>query len=111
LKIFNTELIVDDPTKKVFTSKIDKISEIDSKFLMEFIVEIISGRESYETYDDILDTIIKRFDRASGENNEHGYIAELLTCCILRNNGFSQEYCCKNLEENSLKKGFDGIFL
>jgi hypothetical protein len=111
LKIFNTKVIVNDATKKVYTSKIDKISEADSKFLMKFIVEIISGKVSYEEQDDILDTIIKRFDRKAGENNEHGYIAELLACCILRDNGFSQEYCFKNLEESSLKKGFDGIFL
>lgn len=31
--------------------------------------------------------------------------------CILRNLGFSQEYCFRNLEENSIKKGFDGLFL
>lgn len=29
----------------------------------------------------------------------------------MRTKGFSQEYCFRNLEENSAKKGFDGLVL
>ena len=30
--------------------------------------------------------------------------------CILKQSGFEQRFCYKNLEENSAKKGFDGLY-
>jgi hypothetical protein len=110
MKIFNTKKMSEFVKKEVYISKIDKISDFDDQFLMKFIVEIISGRQSDYTLDYILSVLIDRLEKNLDERKKHGYIAELLSCCILRDYGFSQEYCCENLEENSMKKGFDGLY-
>lgn len=45
-------------------------------------------------------------------NKRNGAISEfLLICILLWKKVFSQEYCFKNLEENSAKKGFDGLVI
>jgi hypothetical protein len=111
MKVFNNQEIISGAGKSVYISKIDEISDFDSQFLMEFIVEIVNGRGSYDKPDEVLSFLINRFDVTKDKNKSHGYIAELLSCCILRSNDFTQEYCCQNLEENSIKKGFDGIYL
>ncbi|MFL0171678.1 hypothetical protein, partial [Tenacibaculum maritimum] len=39
-----------------------------------------------------------------------GYIAEFFNHLFLGNNGYIQEFSFFNLEENSMKKGFDGVY-
>lgn len=87
---------------------IDSLSDSDKDFIRNNLLEINSGRDSdldlkSETIE--LVNYLSRLDI----NKRNGAIAEFLLICILREKGFSQEYCFKNLEENSAKKGFDGL--
>ncbi|WP_422090159.1 hypothetical protein [Tenacibaculum ovolyticum] len=50
----------------------------------------------------------KKKGRAS--NITMGYIAEFFNHLFLSNNEFKQEFSFFNLEENSMKKGFDGVY-
>ena len=45
------------------------------------------------------------------EKQKRGAVAELLAHVFLRQIGFTQECIFNNLEEGSLKKGFDGLYL
>ncbi|HFI0385846.1 hypothetical protein HO415_02605 [Streptococcus suis] len=87
---------------------IDSLSDTDKDFIRGNLLEISSGRESELS---LISEAIELVDYLArlDINKRNGAIAEFLLICILREKGFSQEYCFKNLEENSAKKGFDGL--
>jgi len=88
------------------------IETIDSKlekFLDESIVKICEGNVNTDL------TIIKKrlidyLTPKKGSTIEMGAIAEFFTHLYLNEIGFKQEFLFLNLEEGSIKKGFDGYY-
>ena len=89
---------------------IEQLSETDKTFIKENLLTIISGRESSLSLKEEARELLNYLGRID-INKRNGAIAELVVICLLRTKGFSQEYCFRNLEENSAKKGFDGLVL
>lgn len=89
---------------------IEQLSETDKTFIKENLLTIISGRESSLSLKEEARELLNYLGRID-INKRNGAIAELVVICLLRTKGFSQEYCFRNLEENSAKKGVDGLVL
>lgn len=53
---------------------------------------------------------LREFLYSKDDNTRSGAIAELFIAYYLKNAGYKQEYLFFNLEEGSIKKGFDGVF-
>lgn len=87
---------------------IESLSDADKNFIRRNLLEISSGRDSDLNLKSEAIELVEYISRLD-VNKRNGAIAEFLLICILREKGFSQEYCFKNLEENSAKKGFDGL--
>lgn len=89
------------------------INEIDEEFqnlIISSITEICGGR--YTQYS--LDFFKRRlYNFLNGKNDEgkKGAIAEFIIHIHLNYLSFSQEFLFLNLEERSVKKGFDGYYL
>lgn len=90
-------------------TEITHLSDEDKEFILEYLVEISGGRESTYSAKTIA-TKTSQFLRAMDQNKFNGATAEFFLVCILRKAGFVQEFCYKNLEEGSIKKGFDGVY-
>lgn len=77
---------------------------IDSNFDANIIAEKICS--TLGNYDRVAKTVLEPIN----VSRNSGFAAEFFLICILRNNGFEQNFCYRNLEENSPKKGFDGLY-
>ncbi|MBO0420051.1 hypothetical protein JZO80_07720 [Vagococcus fluvialis] len=91
-------------------SNIEELSDEEKEYISESLVEISQGRDSFYS----IQTISKKinsFLKKQDTKTVNGAISEFILVCLLRKNNFSQEYCFRNLEENSIKKGFDGLYL
>lgn len=88
--------------------RLDDFLLIES-YIDKTINEIVSGERFY---DDILTTKIeiKNLMTGKNKNQKHGLVAEFFTHLVLRDMGFVQESIFSNLEESSMKKGFDGVY-
>lgn len=88
--------------------RLDDFRLIES-YIDKTINEIVSGERFY---DDILTTKIEIKNLMIGKNinQKHGLVAEFFTHLVLRDMGFVQESIFSNLEESSMKKGFDGVY-
>ncbi len=76
--------------------------------LDETIVSISHGDPDFtidETKSDI-----KRLLAKKGDDSKHGAVAEFFAHLVLNELGFTQYCAFLNLEEGSLKKGFDGLY-
>lgn len=56
-------------------------------------------------------TKLKEFWHKQTLDNQKGMVAELFTHLLLKFLNYEQQCCLKNLEEGSMKKGFDGVYL
>ncbi len=72
------------------------------------LIEIVSG-EDEETLKNVKREMHYFLDSKS-EKQKRGSVAELLTHLVIKELGFVQEFIFKNLEESSMKKGFDGLY-
>lgn len=105
---------------EVLTSDISSLTQIEKKFIEEHLVEIAKGIESTYPANIVAKKIYRtlcKFDKTSstviGQKDPRinsGFAAEFFLICILRDNEFAQQFCYRNLEENSAKKGFDGLY-
>lgn len=73
-----------------------------------FLVKICHGN-SDSTINDVKKEL-KNFFEGKSDKIIRGALAELLVHIYLNSNEFKQEFLFFNLEENSIKKGFDGYF-
>lgn len=87
---------------------IQELSQEDKVFIRNNLLEIISGSDGYLSFEAEIKELLAYLNRID-INKRNGAVAELVVICLLKIKGFSQEYCYKNLEENSAKKGFDGL--
>lgn len=87
------------------------IQEVDEnlrKLINEQILSIWNGDN--ETPMDIVKTEISNFLKTKSEDIIKGAMAEFIIHLYLKDRGFTQECLFKNLEEGSIKKGFDGYY-
>ena len=87
------------------------IQEIDYAFEMkidDFLVSICEGESSSEIVN--VKNRLKNFLSTKTESTKMGAIAEFFIHMYMRINGYKQEFLFFNLEEGSIKKGFDGYF-
>lgn len=54
---------------------------------------------------------LKEFWNKQTKDNQKGMVAEFFTHLFVKALNFEQQCCLKNLEEGSMKKGFDGVYL
>lgn len=79
-----------------------------TKYLDEFLVSICEGSSDSEL--ELVKIRLKQFLADKDENTRMGATAELFAHLYLRTVGYKQEFLFFNLEEGSIKKGFDGFF-
>ncbi|HFU3969340.1 TPA: hypothetical protein ACGO20_000838 [Streptococcus suis] len=107
--MFESSLLENKDYQYILLS-IDSLSDTDKDFIRNNLLEISSGRDSELNLVSEATELVEYLARLD-INKRNGAISEFLLICILREKGFSQEYCFKNLEENSAKKGFDGLVI
>lgn len=97
---------------KIIEVHFDVISDEDKDYIKKNLVEIAKGVNSKFEPKTIAKKLLNMFESQSvkSNNNKNGLTAEFFQAVIIRNQGFEQKYVYKNLEENSAKKGFDGIY-
>ena len=87
---------------------IEKIDQDLESLLDKFLVSICEGDSGSEI--SLVKKRLKSFFEDKRKNTILGAVAEFFTHLYLKENGFKQEFLFFNLEENSIKKGFDGFF-
>lgn len=96
--------------KDILIKNITELTKEDETYIVENLVEISKGRNSnYDLYTVVVK--ILQFLEKQTEKTRYGAISEFFVLKTLKEEEFEQEYCFRNLEENSIKKGFDGVFL
>lgn len=102
-----TIIEVDDGIELVIIDIIELDTEVH-KFLDDHIVEICEGSSGTELK--AIKNRLLSFLNKKTEDTQYGAIAEFFIHAHLKHSGFKQEFLFFNLEEGSIKKGFDGIF-
>lgn len=87
---------------------IEKMYPELEKLLDEFLVSICEGDSESEL--GLVKLRFKKFLETKSKNTLMGAIAEFFVHLYLRTCGYKQEFLFFNLEEGSIKKGFDGYF-
>jgi hypothetical protein len=110
-RLLNCEIIShsNDNTKQLLINSFDGLDSEDLKFLENEFVKICKGDNS--SYD--IRTIAKKVRdqlQAQTDNTKIGATAEFFVHLLLRKFNYKQQCCYRNLEENSIKKGFDGVY-
>ena len=97
------------------TLHVINIEEIDRKLntLINQSISTICYGDDHTDISIIKKELINYFDSKT-QNNDYrltmGSIAEFIIHLYLNDIGFKQEFLFQNLEENSIKKGFDGLY-
>lgn len=113
---------IDSHLDSIFNSKIKKDKNFELHFLnLEFFsqefddymskhfVAICEGIESQNTFDVVKKRVVEFFEKKD-KNTTMGAIAEFIMHLYLKSLGYRQECTYFNLEEGSIKKGFDGYY-
>lgn len=80
------------------------------QFLDSEICKICEGDENEFSNISSVKIKMKNFICGKDERQKHGIVAEFICHLFLRSLDYKQLFLFKNLEENSLKKGFDGLY-
>ncbi len=88
--------------------KIDDINDNFQNLVDTYIVSICDSED--DTPIDIIKAELRTFFKSKDRNTTMGAVAEFLVHLYLKAIGFNQECLYRNLEENSIKKGFDGYY-
>lgn len=97
-----------DAKTLVHIIEIDSLSSNMSNLIDKHLVKICEGNSDSDLKDvkkELYDFLIKK-----PEKTIMGSIAEFFIHLYLNNNNYKQECLYQNLEENSVKKGFDGYY-
>ena len=92
----------------LITVSIDELDAETIDNLDENLVSICEG-DSRSAVDDVKISLCNLF-QTKNKNFAIGAVAELFIHLIVRGEGFKQECLFRNLEEKSIKKGFDGVY-
>jgi hypothetical protein len=107
--IFNVEVRDINDDAKVHLIHITEIGEVLKKYLDDSIIRICEGATD-STISYIKSRLINYLTPKIDSDLELGSIAEFFAHLYLREQGFNQEFLFMNLEEGSIKKGFDGYY-
>jgi hypothetical protein len=109
LKALNVQSVEISQTVTLNVLNIESINDIISKYIDETLIEIYS--KGHDTDIKIVKIKLKKyFDSKTKGFIDIGSIAEFFTHLFLNLKQYQQECLYKNLEENSIKKGFDGFY-
>ncbi|MEI4976781.1 hypothetical protein U1437_21340 [Aeromonas caviae] len=106
--MFNIQIQNISEDKKISVITITEITPPLKKYIDENIVSICEGATDSEI-DDIKHQYLN-FLSTKNTTTKHGSVAEFFVHLYLRSEGYRQEFMFFNLEEGSIKKGFDGVF-
>jgi hypothetical protein len=102
------EIKLISPTHELHVINIESLTVQTSKYLDDFLVSICEGNSDSEL--DLVKLRLRNFLVDKDERTRMGATAELFAHLYLRSVGYRQEFLFFNLEEGSIKKGFDGFF-
>lgn len=103
------EIIIINKNVNLHIFEIENITDEIKCFIDSRIVNITNGSRKRPL--NIVKTKLKNFlDSKKGSTTEMGAIAEFFIHLYLSTQGYKQECLFFNLEENSIKKGFDGYY-
>ncbi|MDY7766839.1 hypothetical protein [Aeromonas caviae] len=106
--MFNIQIQNISEDKKISVITITEITPPLKKYIDKNIVSICEGATDSEI-DDIKHQYLN-FLSTKNTTTKHGSVAEFFVHLYLRSEGYRQEFMFFNLEEGSIKKGFDGVF-
>lgn len=112
MKYTNQAITIKNVDKKqininIYHLVLDDLSDV-SQIVEKEIVDIWDPSIDY-SIDEVKKCICKVFSTKT-DNQKHGICAEFFMHLFLRDLGYSQKCLFSNLEENSMKKGFDGFY-
>lgn len=101
-------------TSYIYLINIEKIDDNLKKYIDSKITSICTPNENFDlpTTKKMLLQFLENKNNKQGKASTltMGYIAEFFHHLFLSANNFKQEFQFLNLEENSMKKGFDGVY-
>lgn len=97
----------DDVT--LFILNIEQITKELSDYIEEYIVSICEG-DSGSCVENVKVQLLNYLDRKGNSNLRMGAVSEFFNHLLLNTYKYKQECLFENLEENSIKKGFDGYY-
>lgn len=109
-KIFEVKDLEISANIKLYTFKVRQINKEIYQLLDENIIQICEGRNSKEYSIDDTKKQLKKLFENKDFNKKIGLVSEFFSHLFLNKLNFIQEFMYFNLEENSMKKGFDGVY-
>lgn len=95
---------------KLIKVNLKEINDLDKQYIKDHLVAISKGKNSSYSSKTIAQKLKNMLEKQT-EKNKYGLTAEFFQAVIIRNQNFEQKYSYSNLEENSAKKGFDGLYI
>ncbi|WP_395002321.1 hypothetical protein [uncultured Helicobacter sp.] len=102
------ELLQDSEKWKIHIWELRDIDSHIAYLINDKIKNIIEGNKDIDVTA-VKKSILKSLD-GKDENKKMGIIAEFFMHLYLHHEGYKQNFLFQNLEENSMKKGFDGVY-
>lgn len=99
-----------DTTKSLYSLNVTEISDEEKHQLVEQLIDIAYPNGLYQTKAEVAKALLKFFDDKKGSTISYGAATELLLTFVIRSMSFEQAHAFRNLEEGSIKKGFDGFY-
>lgn len=96
------------PLHELHVINLESINSNTTKYLDDFLVSICEGDSGSEL--NLVKKRLRKFLEDKDTNTRMGAAAELFAHLYLNITGYKQEFLFFNLEEGSIKKGFDGFF-
>lgn len=106
--MLNSECIPLDTVRSLHVIGIESITEDIKDLLNTYFVSICEGDSDSEI--SLVKQRLAKFLETKNEETQMGAVAEFFVHLYLNQLNFKQEFLFFNLEENSIKKGFDGLF-
>ena len=106
--MLDAEIVKISRNKTLHVIDVKEIDDDTRKLLDKFFVEICEGESDSEL--ELVKLRLANFLKTKKEDTQMGAVAEFLVHIYLNKMGFKQEFLFFNLEEGSIKKGFDGLF-
>lgn len=103
------------PVHSLVSTCVFNITTEEKDYIRANLIDIASPFNEDVTYQAVAKDLLKFLESKSKSNGpgttEFGAVAEFLLTVICRHLGLEQGHSYRNLEENSIKKGFDGVYL
>lgn len=106
--IFEVDIKITEDGSGIHFLKIDNLNDNFQSLIDTYIVSICDSED--DTPIDVIKTELRTFFHSKDINTTMGAVAEFIVHLYLKTIGYNQECLYRNLEENSIKKGFDGYY-